>query len=205
MTRGKLITLEGVDGAGKSTHASWIADRLRAAGHKVMETREPGGTALGEKLREIILSEPMNLETECLLVFAARREHLARLILPSLESGRWVLSDRFTDASFAYQGGGRGLQQEKVAELERWTLGDLQPDLTLYFDVPPEVARRRLAESQAQLDRFEREGIQFFNRVRNVYLDRARHFPERIRVIDGDAAVSDIKVQLEVIISSYCK
>ncbi len=205
MKQGKFITLEGVDGAGKSSHANWIADRIRAAGHAVVMTREPGGTALGETLRELILGEPMHLETECLLVFAARREHLAQLILPSLKAGRWVLSDRFSDASFAYQGGGRGLGREKIAMLERWVHAGIQPDLTLYFDVPLAVARRRLAESQAQLDRFEREGTGFFERVRQAYLDRARDFPERIRVIDADVALDKVKEQLEVIISTFCK
>ena len=143
--RGKFITLEGIDGAGKSTHHGWLVDALRQRGITLVATREPGGTPLGEKLRGLLLTESMHLETEALLMFAARREHLDKLILPALERGDWVLSDRFSDASFAYQGGGRGLSREKLETLEAWVQGDLLPDLTLLFDVPTEVARARLA------------------------------------------------------------
>ncbi len=202
--RGRFITLEGVDGAGKSTHLGWIAERLRARGLDVLVTREPGGTPLGERLRELLLSEPMHLETETLLMFAARREHLARVILPALEAGRWVLSDRFTDATFAYQGGGRGLSKDRIAALERWVQGDLQPDLTLYFDLPVETARQRIAGSQAALDRFEREDNGFFERVRGAYLERAAGAPQRIRVIDASQPLELVKETLEEVFVRYC-
>jgi len=203
-TRGKFITLEGVDGAGKSTHLAWIAERLRARGHDVVVTREPGGTPLGERLRELLLSEPMHIETETMLMFAARREHLARVIAPALEAGRWVLSDRFTDATYAYQGGGRGLSSDRIAALERWVHGDLQPDLTLYFDLSVEVARERLAASESTPDRFEREAAGFFERVRSTYLERAAAHPRRIKVIDAAKSLDDVRKSLEKIFITYC-
>jgi len=203
-TRGKFITLEGVDGAGKSTHLAWIAERLRARGRDVVVTREPGGTPLGERLRELLLSEPMHIETETMLMFAARREHLARVIAPALEAGRWVLSDRFSDATYAYQGGGRGLSQARIAALERWVHGDLQPDLTLYFDVSVEVARGRLAASQPAPDRFEREADGFFERVRSTYLERAAAHPQRIKVIDAAESLDNVKNSLDNIFIMYC-
>ena len=203
-TRGNFITLEGVDGAGKSTHLAWIAEHLRARGHDVVVTREPGGTPLGERLRELLLSEPMHIETETMLMFAARREHLARVIAPALEAGRWVLSDRFTDATYAYQGGGRGLSSDRIAALERWVHGDLQPDLTLYFDLSIDVARQRLAATQAAPDRFEQEASDFFERVRSAYLERAAAHPRRIRVIDAAQPLDQVKKSLENILISYC-
>jgi dTMP kinase len=202
--RGKFITLEGVDGAGKSTHLAWIAERLRARGLEVVVTREPGGTPLGERLRELLLEQPMHIETETMLMFAARREHLARVIAPALEVGRWVLSDRFTDATYAYQGGGRGLSLERIAALERWVHGDLQPDLTLYFDLSVEIARQRLAASQAAPDRFEREASGFFERVRAAYLERAAAHPGRIRVIDAAQPLENVKKSLNNILLSFC-
>jgi dTMP kinase len=202
--RGKFITLEGVDGAGKSTHLAWLAERLRKGGREVVVTREPGGTPLGERLRELLLSEPMHIETETLLMFAARREHLARVIEPALQAGRWVLSDRFTDATFAYQGGGRGLSRDRIAALEQWVHGDLQPDLTFYFDLPVEIARQRLAGTQSALDRFERENAGFFERVRSAYLARAAADPGRIKVIDARQAIEDVKVSLEYNIVIFC-
>ena len=202
--RGKFITLEGVDGAGKSTHLAWIAERLRAAGREVVVTREPGGTPLGERLRALLLSEPMHIETETMLMFAARREHMARVIAPALETGRWVLSDRFTDATYAYQGGGRGLPRDRIAALERWVHGDLQPDLTLYFDLSIDVARQRLAATQAAPDRFEQEASDFFERVRSAYLERAAAHPRRIRVIDAAQPLDQVKKSLENILISYC-
>jgi dTMP kinase len=202
--RGKFITLEGVDGAGKSTHLVWIAERLRAGGREVVVTREPGGTPLGEQLRELLLAEPMHIETETMLMFAARREHLARVIAPALEAGRWVLSDRFTDATYAYQGGGRGLSIDRIAVLEKWVQGDLQPDLTLYFDLAVEVARRRLAATETTPDRFEREAAGFFERVRSAYLERAAVHPRRIRVIDAAESLDNIKKTLENILLIYC-
>lgn len=202
--RGRFVTLEGVDGAGKSTHLAWVAERLRAAGREVVVTREPGGTPLGERLRELLLAEPMHIETETLLMFAARREHLSRVIVPALEAGRWVLSDRFTDATFAYQGGGRGLSIERIATLERWVQGDIQPDLTLYFDLSVEIARQRLATSQARPDRFEMEDLAFFDRVRNAYLQRAAQAAGRIVVIDASLPLELVKVSLEEQLSSIC-
>ena len=202
--RGKFITLEGVDGAGKSTHLAWIAECLRAAGREVVVTREPGGTPLGERLRALLLSEPMHIETETMLMFAARREHMARVIAPALETGRWVLSDRFTDATYAYQGGGRGLPRDRIAALERWVHGDLQPDLTLYFDLSIDVARQRLAATQAAPDRFEQEASDFFERVRSAYLERAAAHPRRIRVIDAAQPLDQVKKSLENILISYC-
>ncbi|HSQ03606.1 MAG TPA: dTMP kinase, partial [Burkholderiales bacterium] len=153
MSRGKFITLEGIDGAGKSTHIAVVAEHLRARAKEVVVTREPGGTPLGEKLRDLLLSQPMHIETETLLMFAARREHIAQVIAPALAAGRWVLSDRFTDATYAYQGAGRGMARDKLALLERWVQAGLQPDLTLVFDVPVEVAAQRLSGSRR--DRFE--------------------------------------------------
>lgn len=165
-----------------------------------MVTREPGGTPLGETLRGLLLSHPMHLETEALLMFAARREHLAQLILPALEQGKWVLSDRFTDASFAYQGGGRGIDESRLRALEEWVQQGLQPDLTLLFDVPLEVARQRLAAT-AELDRFEQERQDFFQRVRDAYLGRAARFPGRIKVIDGARPVAEIRADLETLVA----
>ena len=202
--RGRFITLEGVDGAGKSTQVSWLAERLRQAGKDVVLTREPGGTPLGERLRELILNEPMHLETEALLVFAARREHMAQVILPALAAGRWVVSDRFTDATYAYQGGGRGLGEGRIAILERWVQASLQPDLTLVFDVPIEVARQRLEGSAAALDRFEREQGPFFQRVRNAYLSRAAASNGRMMVIDSNRTPELIKNELEEIVKRLC-
>lgn len=200
--RGKFITLEGIDGAGKSTHLDWLVDLLRRRGHSVVKTREPGGTPLGEKLRALLLNEPMHLETEALLMFAARREHLDRVIWPALRRGEWVVCDRFTDASFAYQGGGRGLAAEKLEQLERWVQGDFQPDLTFLFDLPVETAMRRIAGAARQLDRFEQEQSDFHRRVRAAYLARAQQMPARIHLIDADQSCTLIQKQLEQIIIS---
>ncbi|MCA1979250.1 MAG: dTMP kinase, partial [Thiobacillus sp.] len=172
-TPGKFITLEGVDGAGKSTHLGFVADWLRARGRDVVVTREPGGTPLGETLRDLLLNRDMDADAELLLMFAARQQHLAELILPALARGAWVVSDRFTDASYAYQCGGRGIPAARVAALETWVQRGFGPDLTLLFDVPPEVAEARRAAARAA-DRFEREADSFFGRVRQAYLDRAR-------------------------------
>ncbi len=195
MSKGKFITFEGVDGAGKSTHIAAFADGLRARGRQVVTTREPGGTALGEKLRELLLHESMHLETEALLMFAARREHIAQVIRPALERGDWVISDRFTDATFAYQGGGRKLPLFKLEALEQWVHADLQPDLTLLFDVPLAVARERLNRSRNP-DKFEREQDAFFTDVRNAYLQRAARFPQRIQVIDSSRPVEMVRREL---------
>jgi dTMP kinase len=202
VARGRFITLEGLDGAGKSTHLVWLVDTLRARGNTVVQTREPGGTPLGEKLRALLLADPMHLETEALLMFAARREHIAQVIEPALARGDWVVCDRFTDASFAYQGGGRGLSREKLAILEDWVQAGLQPDTTLMFDVPTEVARGRVTGMGRELDRFEREQAEFFERVRNEYLARAAASQGRIRVIDASRPIDQIKITLEEIIAS---
>lgn len=200
--RGKFITLEGIDGAGKSTHHGWLVAHLREHGKRVVATREPGGTPLGERLRELLLAQPMHLETEALLMFAARREHLDKVIVPALLRGDWVVSDRYTDASFAYQGGGRGLDRGKLETLEAWVQSGLQPDLTLLFDVPVEVARARLAAAGNMPDRFEREQQEFFERVRRAYLDRAQREPQRIVRIDATRAPDDIRKSLEEVIST---
>jgi dTMP kinase len=203
--RGKFITLEGVDGAGKSTHLDWIAGRLRAAGKTVVVTREPGGTPLGEELRRLLLERKMHLETETLLMFAARREHLDRVILPALAGGIWVLSDRFTDATFAYQGGGRGLDPGKIEILENWVHQGLQPDLTLVFDLSIAEAMRRRTAAAAKPDRFEREDPDFFARVRAAYLARAARYPQRMRLIDASHAVDEIRQSLEEYIVTICR
>jgi dTMP kinase len=202
VARGRFITLEGLDGAGKSTHLVWLVATLRARGHAVVQTREPGGTPLGEKLRALLLADPMHLETEALLMFAARREHIAQVIEPALARGDWVVCDRFTDASFAYQGGGRGLAREKLAVLEDWVQAGLQPDMTLMFDVSTEVARGRVTGMGRQLDRFEREQAEFFERVRNAYLARAEASKGRIRIIDASQPIDKIKIRLEEIIAT---
>lgn len=202
MARGRFITLEGLDGAGKSTHLVWLVDTLRASGKPVVQTREPGGTPLGEKLRALLLADPMHLETEALLMFAARREHIAQVIEPALARGDWVVCDRFTDASFAYQGGGRGLAREKLAILEDWVQAGLQPDMTLMFDVSTEVARSRVTGMGRELDRFEREQAEFFERVRNEYLARAVASKGRIRVIDASRPIDQIKNKLEEVIAT---
>jgi dTMP kinase len=199
---GKFITLEGVDGAGKSTHIPLIADLLKAKGVEVVLTREPGGTALGEELRKLLLHEAMSAETEALLMFAARREHLEQVIQPALAHGAWVLSDRFTDASFAYQHGGRGVAADKIRTLERLVQGDLQPDLTLLFDVPVEVSCQRLADARNP-DRFEQENATFFQRIRAAYLERAAEFPQRFCVIDANRTVAEIQNELKQVITSF--
>jgi dTMP kinase len=198
---GKFITFEGIDGAGKSTHIGFVADLLRARGLHVVTTREPGGTALGEQLRELLLHQRMHLETEALLMFAARREHLAQVIEPALARGDWVISDRFTDASFAYQGGGRKLARGKLEALEQWVHPQRQPDLTLLFDVPLAVARERLNASRTP-DKFEQEQAEFFAATRAEYLRRAAEFAHRFRLIDSTGAISDIQKQLEEIIAT---
>jgi dTMP kinase len=201
--RGKFITLDGIDGAGKSTHLAGIVDFLRRRGKEVVVTREPGGTPLGEKLRALLLSHPMHIETEALLMFAARREHIARVILPALSAGHWVVSDRFTDATYAYQGGGRGMSKDRIAVLEHWVQEQgLRPDLTLIFDVPVEVAKSRLAKSRS--DRFERESQGFFERVRAAYLERAVADPGRVRIVDASRSQPDVEIMVEKIVSSIC-
>jgi dTMP kinase len=201
MTLGKFITFEGIDGAGKSTHLAFVAELLRAAGKTVVLTREPGGTPLGEKLRTLLLHEAMDLETEALLMFAARREHLAQVIEPALARGDWVISDRFTDATFAYQGGGRKLPFERLEVLEQWVHPHRQPDLTLLFDVPLDVARARL-DATRELDRFEREKAVFFEDTRQGYLRRAAQFPQRFRRIDSTRSIEAIQAELRDLVGA---
>ena len=198
---GKFITFEGIDGAGKSTHIAFVVALLQARGKTVVSSREPGGTALGERLRELVLHEKMHLETEALLMFASRREHLAQVIEPALVRGDWVISDRFTDASFAYQGGGRGLDRAKLDALEQWVHPRRQPDLTLLFDVPLDVARARL-DATRTLDKFEQEQADFFAACRAEYLRRAAQFPERVVVIDSTRSIADIQAHLAEIIDT---
>jgi dTMP kinase len=201
MSKAKFITFEGVDGAGKSTHLEWFANALRQRGIDLLVTREPGGTPLGERLREILLNEPMHAETEALLMFAARREHVEQVIRPALQRGTWVISDRFSDASFAYQGGGRGVALAKLEQLEQWVHGDLQPDLTLLFDIPIEVARQRLANN-VSLDRFEQEQGSFFEKVRQAYLARCQKIPSRFALIHAEKTREEVQKSLENIVSS---
>lgn len=205
MTRGKFITLEGMDGAGKSTHLTWLPAFIEARGVKVLLTREPGGTPLGEKLREFMLdkNQQLNADTEALLMFAARREHLDKVILPALEKGIWVVCDRFTDATFAYQSGGSGLAWERIETLESWVQGSLQPDLTLYFDVPAEVGKSR-TQAVRTPDRFEQEDRSFFDRVRAAYLRRASENPARMHIIDSTASLKEVKKSVESNILSIC-
>ncbi len=197
----KFITLEGMDGAGKSTHIPSIIEMLKARGHEVVSTREPGGTPLGERLRELLLHESMHAETETLLMFAARREHIANVIKPALERGAYVLSDRFTDASFAYQSGAKGVPANKVEILEQWVQEDLQPDLTLLFDVPVEVSIARLAGARSP-DKFERESAEFFTKIRNAYLQRANQNPQRFRVIDASKPLDEVAKAVKDIVAT---
>ncbi len=196
--RGRLITLEGIDGAGKSTHLPWLAELLAQSGRQVWVTREPGGTPLGERLRELLLREPMAHVTEALLMFAARREHCEREIWPHLAQGTWVLCDRFTDATYAYQGGGHGVAAALIADMERVALDDFRPDLTLVFDVPVGVGRARLADGRS-LDKFERQQSEFFERVRATYLARAAADPKRCRVVDSTQPLAKVRQQLAAI------
>ncbi len=199
--RGKFITFEGIDGAGKSTHIPFVGELIAARGVELVSSREPGGTPLGEKLRELVLHETMHLETEALLVFASRREHIAQVIEPALSRGAWVISDRFTDASFAYQGGGRGLDLAKLETLANWVHPLLAPDLTILFDVPLEVARARL-DATRELDKFEQEKADFFFAARSEYLRRAAQDPGRFRVIDSTQSIEAIRVQLAAIVEA---
>ncbi len=199
--RGKFITLEGMDGAGKSTHIPNIIALLKARGFEVISTREPGGTSLGEHLRELLLHESMNPETETLLMFAARREHIAQVIEPALARGAYVLSDRFTDATFAYQSAGKGVQSSKIRALEAWVQEGLQPDLTLLFDVPVSVSVERLASARAP-DKFERESQDFFEKIRASYLERASEYPARFQIIDANRPLAEVESSVKEVILS---
>jgi dTMP kinase len=204
MERGKFITIDGVEGAGKSTQIEFICEYLKAKGVNVILTREPGGTDIGEKIRTLLLSNStgkMHADTELMLMFAARNEHIQNKIMPALKHGDWVLSDRFTDASYAYQGGGRGLDVSRIAQLEQWVSQDFTPDMTLLLDVPVEIGMLRV-ESRGKKDRIELEGANFFNRVRQGYIDRSEQFPERIKLIDSSQTVEHTKQQVKVILDS---
>ena len=200
----RFITFEGVDGAGKSTHLEWFATTLaERCGGEVVLTREPGGTPLGEALRALVLHQPMDLETEALLMFAVRRQHLAEVIEPALARGAWVVCDRFTDATFAYQGGGRGLATAKIEALRAWVHPHLEPSMTVLFDLAPEIAQQRL-DATRDKDRFESEARDFFVRVRSAYLRMAGAEPHRFRIIDGVKSIAGIRKELEKIVASIC-
>jgi len=201
---GLFITLEGPEGAGKSTNREYLAERLRERGIEVQLTREPGGTPLAERIRELLLDpsdEMMAVDTELLLVFAARAQHIAQVIRPALERGAVVLCDRFTDATYAYQGGGRGLPVERIAQLESFVQGGLRPDLTLVFDLPVEIGLSRAA-ARGRLDRFEQEGRTFFDAVRNTYLDRALAEPARYHILDAAQSLAEVQRDLDKLLSS---
>lgn len=198
---GFFITLEGPEGAGKSTNRDHLAQRFRERGLDVVLTREPGGTPLAERIRELLLTpvdEPMASDAELLLVFAARAQHLVQVIRPALARGAVVLCDRFTDATYAYQGGGRGLSAERIEQLESFVQGEMRPDLTLIFDLPVEIGLSRAA-ARGRLDRFEQEGLRFFEAVRSAYLERARRVPQRYRVIDAGQPLSAVQLDLDAL------
>ena len=194
-----FISIEGIEGAGKSTQLSFIQRYLSEKGKKLTVTREPGGTALGEQIRTLLLTPTetgMAVDTELLLMFAARAEHIEQIIKPALQRDEWVLSDRFTDATFAYQGGGRGIEQQRISEIANWTLNGLQPDLTLLFDLPVELGQQRVLSRNEGVDRFEQEKVDFFQKVRDCYLERAEQEPQRIKIIDASQSITDIELQL---------
>ncbi|MDO8827070.1 dTMP kinase [Methylophaga sp.] len=196
---GKFISIEGIEGAGKSTQLQFIADYLRSHGIQVVVTREPGGTDLGEEIRQVLLKpteQAMAEDTELLLMFAARAEHIKQVIEPALKRGDWVLSDRFVDATFAYQGGGRGIDQQRIEELANWTLQGCHTDVTFLFDLPVAVGQTRVEQRQQQKDRFEQEKQAFFERVRDCYLARAKAEPQRIKLIDASQSIEAIQQQL---------
>jgi dTMP kinase len=196
-TRGKFITLEGIDGAGKSSHVEFLARRIRGSGLEAVTTREPGGTPFGEKLREVVLHHATDAMPEALVMFADRSAHIAGVIEPALAAGAWVVCDRFTDSTYAYQCGGRGISRELVAALERIVHPELQPDATFLFDLDPSVAYERQRAQSREPDKFEREKADFFRNVREAYLRRAREFPGRIHVIDASGDIEQVRARLE--------
>ena len=203
---GKFITVEGIEGVGKSTNLEYIRDYLSARAKAVTMTREPGGTPLGEKIRALLLDREqaaMHADTETLLVFAARAQHLADVIKPALAQGRWVVCDRFTDATYAYQGGGRGLDTARIAALEQWVQGELRPDLTLLLDAPTDVGMARASQRNHPADRFEREQADFFKRVRAHYLQRAQADESRYRVIDASQPLAQVKTAIEQVLAAF--
>ena len=202
---GKFISIEGIEGAGKSTQLTFIKNYLAEQGKTIVVTREPGGTELGEQIRTLLLSPsdtPMSVNTELLLMFAARAEHVAQVIMPALERGDWVISDRFTDATFAYQGGGRGIDRQRIEQIAQWTLNGLKPDVTFLFDLPVEVGQQRVISRNEDIDRFEQEKVDFFQKIRDCYLQRAEDEPERIKVIDSTKSIADISTQLSRILET---
>jgi dTMP kinase len=204
MERGKFITIDGVEGAGKSTQIEFICEYLKAKGVNVILTREPGGTDVGEKIRALLLSNStgkMHADTELMLMFAARNEHIQNKIMPALGQGDWVLSDRFTDSSYAYQGGGRGLDMERITQLESWVVQDFTPDMTLLLDVPVEVGMSRV-ESRGKKDRIEMEKMDFFDRVRQAYIARSEEFPDRIKLIDSSQTIEHTTKQIGEILDT---
>lgn len=201
---GKFISIEGIEGAGKSTQLAFIENYLKAQGKTVVVTREPGGTVLGEQIRELLLTprdNGMSDDAELLLMFAARAEHIAQLIKPALQRGDWVLCDRYVDATFAYQGGGRGIAAERIEAVSHWTLNGLNTDLTLLFDLPVEVGQQRVAKRQQAKDRFEQEKNSFFEKIRQCYLQRAASEPERIQVVDANQSIEGIQQQVIIHLS----
>jgi len=205
MQPGLFITLEGVEGAGKTTLMSYVAELFAEAGKELIQTREPGGTKTGEQIRSILLDKKnvgVTDDTELLLMFAARAQHIAEIINPALESGKVVLCDRFTDASYAYQGGGRGIETARIQLLEKWVQQGLKPNLTLLFDLDVETGLRR-ASKRSEVDRFEQEEISFFEQIRTCYLQRAEAEPERFRIIDSSQSFDNVKSQIQAIIKDY--
>ncbi|MFN3233934.1 MAG: dTMP kinase [Gammaproteobacteria bacterium] len=200
--KNKFISLEGIEGAGKSTALSFIEDYLTRSGCDVVVTREPGGTEIAEKIRDVLLDhydETMAYKTEALLMCASRAQHVIEKIKPALTSGKWVLSDRFADASIAYQGGGRQLGVEKVAILQQWAIDEFNPDLTILLDLPVETGMKRMKQRQA-LDRIESETVDFFQRIRDAYLELSKRYPERYRVVDASEDIEGVQVQLKTIL-----
>ena len=205
MKKGLFITLEGIEGAGKSTAVDFIADFLSKEGHDVIKTREPGGTIIGEQIREILLkneNHTLTHDAELLLVFSARAQHIQEVILPALSSGKIILCDRFTDASYAYQGGGRGIDASRINLLEKWVQGDLRPNLTLLFDLDVSIGMQR-TKKRSYADRFEQEKINFFEKTRNTYLERAKNEPQRFRIINSAASLENVKEQIVTILKDY--
>jgi dTMP kinase len=203
MMNGKFISIEGIEGAGKSTQLAFIENHLKQQGINVVVTREPGGTALGEQVRELLLSprkEGMAVDTELLLMFAARAEHLEQVIKPAIQRGDWVLSDRFVDATFAYQGGGRGIATDRIEQISAWTLKDIKTDITFLFDLPVELGQQRVIARKGTIDRFEQEKTNFFQKIRDCYLHRSQQEPNRIKVIDASKSINDIETQLSTIL-----
>ena len=204
MSKGKFITIDGVEGAGKSTQIDLICSHLHRKGIEVVRTREPGGTDLGEKIRSLLLdvdNKEMHSDTELLLMFSSRNELIQNKIIPALDKGHWVVSDRFTDASFAYQGGGRMLDLDRISKLESWVLGEFQPDLTLLLDVSVDIGMTRI-EARATKDRIELEERAFFERVRSVFIDRSKSYPERIKLIDASGSISEIHTKIKLFLDS---